>query len=80
MACGDFKDSARKTASDKVLRDKAFNTANTPDYDGYQRERTFMIYKFFNKKSAGSGVTMLANKSATKNEVTQNKQLAEANY
>ena len=27
MACGDFKDLARKTASDKVLRDKAFNIA-----------------------------------------------------
>ena len=27
MAYGDFKDLARRTASDKVLRDKAFNTA-----------------------------------------------------
>ena len=27
MAYGDFKDSARRTASDKVLRDKAFNFA-----------------------------------------------------
>ena len=32
MACGDFKDLARKTASDKVLRDKVFNTAKNPKY------------------------------------------------
>ena len=32
-----FKDLARRTGSDTVLRDKAFNTAKTPKYDGYQR-------------------------------------------
>ena len=37
MAYGDFKDLARKTASDKVLRDKAFNIAKNSKYDGYQR-------------------------------------------
>ena len=36
MAYGDFKDLARRTASDKVLRDKAFNIAKNPKYDGYQ--------------------------------------------
>ena len=35
MAYGDFKDLARRTASDKVLRDKAFNIAKNPKYDGY---------------------------------------------
>ena len=30
MAYGDFKDLARKTASYKVLRDKAFNIAKNP--------------------------------------------------
>ena len=37
MAYGVFKDLARRTASDKVLRDKAFNIAKNPKYDGYQR-------------------------------------------
>ena len=37
MAYGDFKDLARTIASDKVLRDKAFNIAKNPKYDGYQR-------------------------------------------
>ena len=37
MAHEDFKDLARKTASDSVLRDKAFNIAKNPKYEGYQR-------------------------------------------
>ena len=37
IACGDFKDLAKRTASDKFLRDKAFNSAKNPKYDGYQR-------------------------------------------
>ena len=33
MAYGDFKDLKRRTFSDKVLRDKAFNIAKNPKYD-----------------------------------------------
>ena len=33
MAYGDFKDLTRGTASDKILRDKAFNIAKNPRYD-----------------------------------------------
>ena len=51
MAYGDFKDLKRRTASDKVLRDKAFNIAKNPRYDGYQWELASMVYKFFDKKS-----------------------------
>ena len=35
IAYGDFKDLARRAASDKFLRDKAFNIAKNPKYDGY---------------------------------------------
>ena len=35
MAYGDFKDLKMRTAADKVLRDKAFNIAKNPKYDGY---------------------------------------------
>ena len=35
MAYGDLKDLKRRTASGKVLRDKAFNIAKNPKYDGY---------------------------------------------
>ena len=52
MAYRDFKDSARRTASDKVLRDKAFEIAKNSKFDGYQRGLASAIYKFFDKKSA----------------------------
>ena len=56
IAYGDFKDLARRTASDKVLRDKAFNIAKNPKYDGCQRGFACMVYKFLDKKSAsGNG-------------------------
>ena len=50
MVCGDFKDLTRRTASDKILHDKAFNIAKNIKYDGYQRGLTSMIYKFLIKK------------------------------
>ena len=56
MAHGDFKDLKRKTASDKVLRVKAFHIAKSPKYDGYQRGLASMVYNFFDKKSKGNGV------------------------
>ena len=34
---GDFKDLPRRTASDKVLSDKAINIAKMLKYDGYQK-------------------------------------------
>ena len=47
MAYGDFKDLARRTASDKVLRNKAFNIAKNPKYDGYQRGTCFYGLQIF---------------------------------
>ena len=44
----------RSVASDKILRDKAFNIAKNPKYDGYQRGLASMVYNFFDKKSRGS--------------------------
>ena len=58
MAYGDFKDLAERTASDKVLRDKAFNIAKNPKYDGYQRGLASMVYKFFDRKSKDGGVNI----------------------
>ena len=56
MAYGDLKDLQRRTASNKVLRYKAFNIAKNPKYDGYQRGLTSMVYNFLDKKLKGSGV------------------------
>ena len=73
MAYGDFTDLAIKPTSDKVLRDKAFKIASNPKCDAYQRGLASMVYKFVDKKTKGSGITTLPNKSAIK----QNQQLAE---
>ena len=56
MAYGDFKDLSKRTAADKVLRDKAFKIASDRKYDGYQRGLASMVYNFFDKKSSGSGI------------------------
>ena len=58
MAYGDFKDLKRRTASDKILRDKAFNIAKNPKYDGYQRGIASMVYKVSDKKSKDAGVSI----------------------
>ena len=56
MVYRSFKDLARRTASDKNLRAKAFNIAQNPKYDGYQRGLGSTVYECFDKKSAGSGI------------------------
>ena len=43
MAYRDFKDLAKRTAADKFLRDKTFNIAKDPKYDGYQRELASIV-------------------------------------
>ena len=56
IAYGDFKDLAKRTAADKVLRDKAFKIASDQKYDGYQRGLASMVYNFIDKKSQGKGL------------------------
>ena len=66
-AYSDSKDLTKRTVAGKILRNRAFNIAKDPKYDGYQRGLASMVYKFFDKKSAGSGV----------NTTPQDQQLAE---
>ena len=66
MAYGDFKNLAKRTAADKVLIDKTFNIAKDLKYDRCQRGLVSVVYKFFDKKTSGSGI-----------KSTQNEQLAE---
>ena len=56
MADGDFKDLTIRTASDKILRDKAFNIAKNLKYDGYQRGLGSMVHKLFDKKTSSRGI------------------------
>ena len=55
------KDLVKRTRSDKVLRYKAFKIASDRKCDGYQRGLASMVYKFFDKKSSGSGITNVSN-------------------
>ena len=65
-AYADHKDLINRTEADKVLRDKAYDIAKNPEYDGYQRGLASMVYKFFDKTSTGSGI---ANSSILVNEL-----------
>ena len=55
-AYADQKDLINRTEADKVLRDKAYDIASNPKYNGYQRGLASMVYNFFAKKSMGSGI------------------------
>ena len=71
MAYGDFKDLTRRTASDKMLFDNAFNIAENVKYDGYHNIIIDLFQwstKFSIKKNSGSVI---------KNENISNKELAE---
>ena len=72
-AYSDSKDLTKRTVADKILKNKAFDIAKDPKYDGYQRGLASTVYKFFDskvaspdKKSAGSGAKL----------IPQNQQLA----
>ena len=63
----DSKDLTKRTVADKILKNKAFDIAKDPKYDGYQRGLASMVYKFFDSKVSGSGAKL----------TLQNEQLAE---
>ena len=67
ISCGDFKDLTRRTASNKMLRGKAFNIAKNPNYDGYQKYFPSIVYKVFDKTFYGGDI---------KNENMSNQELA----
>ena len=72
MAYGDFKDVRRRTFSDKVLKDKAFNIAKNPKYDGYQKGLASMV---FDKKSASLPDKSVSGSGVVNNKIKENSQL-----
>ena len=68
-AYADHNDLINRTKSDKVLRDKAYDIASNPEYDGYQRGLVSMVYKFFDKKSMGSGFKKLKNTTKSNSSI-----------
>ena len=63
-AYADHKDLINRTEADKVLRDKAYDIASNPEYDGYQRGLASMVYKFFDSKVASPDKKSTAESSA----------------
>ena len=51
MAFGDFKDLARRTASDKVFLTKEYAIASSLQCDKCQRELASIAYKLFDTKA-----------------------------
>ena len=63
------KDLINRTEADKVLRDKAYDIASNPKYDGYQRGLVSMVYTFFDNKSMGSGFKKLKNTTKSNSSI-----------
>ena len=71
-AYSDSKDLTKRTVADKIFKNKAFDIAKDPKYNGYQRGLASMVYKFFDKKSKVSGAKHVNTKL-----IPQNEQLAD---
>ena len=68
----DSKDLTKITVADKILKNKAFDIAKDPKYDGYQRGLASMVYKFFDSKVSGSGAKLtLQNEQLAENFINQ---------
>ena len=74
-AYSDSEDLTKRTVADKILKNKAFDIAKDPKYDGYQRGLASLVYKFFDSKvasphkiSAGSGAKHVNTKITPQNE------------
>ena len=57
MSYGKYKDLAKRTELDKVLRDKTFKIASNSKYDGYQKGLVSMVFRIFDKISTDSGTS-----------------------
>ena len=67
-AYSDSKDHIKRTVADKILSIKVFDIPKDPKYDGYIRGLASMVYKFFDKKSVGSGAKCVNTKITPQNQ------------
>ena len=65
----DSKDLTKRIIADKILKNKAFDIAKDPKYDGYQRGLASMVYKFFDSKVSGSGAKVIPQDEQLANEL-----------
>ena len=78
-AYSDSKDLTKRTVADKILKNKAFDIAKEPKYDGYQRGLASMFYKFFDSKVASPDKNFVVSgaKHVNTKLIPQNEQLAD---
>ena len=67
-AYANHKDLINRTEADKVLRDKAYDLASNPEYDGYQRGLASMVYRLFDKKSTARPSSLERTRSGIKKD------------
>ena len=67
----DSKDLTKRTIADKNLKNRAFDIAKDPKYDGYQRGLASMVYKFFDSNVSGSGAKLIPENEQLANELHQ---------
>ena len=68
-AYSDSEDLTKRTIVDKILKNKAFDIAKDPKYDGYQRGLASMIFKFIYWKVSGSGAKLIPENEQLANEL-----------
>ena len=68
-AYSDSKDLTKRTIADKNLKNRAFDIAKDPKYDGYQRGLASMVYKCFDSKVSGSGAKLIPENKQLANEL-----------
>ena len=68
-AYSDSKDLTKRTVADKILKNKTFDIAKDPKYDGYQRGLASMVCKFFDSKVSESGAKLIPQNEQLANEL-----------
>ena len=68
-AYSDSKDLTKRTVANKILKNKAFDIAKDPKYDGYQRGLASKVYKFFDSQVSGSDAKLIPENKQLANEL-----------
>ena len=69
VAYSDSKDLTKRTVADKIFKNRAFDIAKDPKYDGYQRGLASMVYKSVDSKVSGSGAKLIPENKQLANEL-----------
>ena len=67
----DSKDLTKRTVADKILKNKAFDIAKDPKYDGYEKGLASMVYNFFDSKVSGSVAKLTPENEQLANELNK---------